>query len=102
MRKLTFYETTQALQDPWAWCLQEIIRRNMGSRELAEAIGVPRTSLRQLYNRSVPYPSYPLLRKVITYLLLTRNAKVSPTPQHNPPAMPKLEVPEGRVCEYSE
>ena len=88
MKKMSFTESLEALRDPWAWCLGEIRRRNLTSRELGEAIDAPRSTLRQLYSGKVAYPNYPLLMRIVSYLMGSRNAKVSALDEHNPGAMP--------------
>lgn len=88
MKKMTHAEALDALRDPWAFCTAEIHRRNLGSRELGEAIDAPRSTLRQVYSGQAAYPNYPLLMKIVNYLLDTRNAKASVDNDWNPSSMP--------------
>ena len=90
MKKITYTEALDGLKDPWQWARSEIHRRKLGSRELGEKVGVARSTLRQLYNGTVPTPNYSLMLKIVTFLLETRQAPVSIVPEHNPASMPRL------------
>ena len=76
MKRLNLTEAMVALRDPWPFCMNEITRRNLTSRVLGERLGIPRSSLRQLYNGRVTEPSYKILQPVLAYLIDTRGDRV--------------------------
>lgn len=53
------------MSDPWRWCLQIIEKREITSKQLGEATGIPRSTVRALYNGSNENPRYDALRKII-------------------------------------
>ena len=89
MRKINYTESVAALRDPWEWCRQELARRNMGARELGERIGIPRSTLRQLYNGTVATPNYAIMVQITNLLLDGRNEPISKTIPHNPASVPR-------------
>lgn len=83
MRALTNKELTEALRDPWAFCLSEIRRRQLTSAYLSTVTGASRSGLRTLYRGGDSRPNYTaVLMPVLNYLLDTRSTKPVELPAH--------------------
>jgi len=58
--------TEQQMNDPWAWCLGVIAANNWTSKQVAEAIEAPWSTVRALLNGTNPAPRYELLQDIVT------------------------------------
>ena len=55
----------QQMADPWKWCMSVIEKYNLGSKEVSEAVGAPRSTVRSLLNGTNDSPRYPLLCSIL-------------------------------------
>lgn len=59
----TFTETQ--FLDPWHWCIGIIEKHDLDSKQVAEAIMAPRSTVRALFNGTNSAPRYDLLRSLL-------------------------------------
>jgi len=57
--------TEQQMSDPWGWCLSVLQREGMTSKQVAEKVDAPWSTLRGLYNGTNESPRYQLLKDII-------------------------------------
>jgi len=57
--------TEQQMRNPWLWCQQVIADNNWTSKQVAENIDAPWSTVRALMNGTNPAPRYELLQDMI-------------------------------------
>ena len=90
----TFTETQ--MLDPWGWCMRILEKHDLleNSREVAEAIAKPRSTVRALFNGTNRNPRYDLLQAMLVYCIeLERLGEVPARAKKVAPKQPKPKEP---------
>ena len=70
------------MKDPWAFIQAEVKARSWWTtRYIAEQTGISRSGLRQLFNGRAAHPKYPVLMKLVTFVLDHYNEKGQKKPK---------------------
>jgi len=57
--------TEAQMRDPWAWCMSVLNQEGWTSKQVAENVGAPWSTVRSLYNGTSVKPRYDLLQDII-------------------------------------
>ena len=78
----TFNESQ--MYDPWWWCQDVIAKHDISSKMMHDATGIPRSTLRALYNKTNDAPRYGHLQRLIAVCIMLENGHSWDEVRHHP------------------